>query len=477
MKHPIGLDQSVQSSELPDVVVTLANYCLETSYDQLPEAVKVATQNQIMDTFGVALAGRLQPGVKELREFALDMGGKPEARIWGTNTLVPAQDAARVNATMSHALDFDDTHENSFMHPSAITIPTAFAVAEMMGEISGKEIITAVALGVDVACRLASAAQPGVSGFEHGWHNTTMYGYFASAVVAGKLMNLSPEQFISALGIAFHQISGNSQAHVDGALTKRMGPGFASYGGLLSARLAHSGVKGARGVFEGSRGFFRQYHDNHYSLKILLQDLGTQFAGTHVSFKPWPSCRGSHTAADAALTLMADLNIAANHIKTITIYNGPGEYQLLASPLQHKQNPPSVVDAQFSNPWVVSAAIVDGNVGLQHFTPDAIKRADLLRIARKIQTVEDPKLLRPGGGPGPTRIQIELESGRIADLTVTHAKGEPTRPLSSDELQIKFLDCVQLGGMPSTNAHELVGALSALPTLAHAELLSDLLAI
>lgn len=475
--HQTTQKLSAKISDAPDIAIKLAEYCISTNYNHLPQTVKVGTKNQIIDTFGVALAGRAQPGASELREFALEMGGKAEARIWGTNLCVPAQDAARVNATMSHALDYDDTHEQSFVHPSVITIPTAFAVADMLGQVSGEKIITAVALGVDVACRLASAARPGVSGFEHGWHNTTMYGYFASAVVAGKLLELTQEQFVSALGIAFHQISGNSQAHVDGALTKRMGPGFASYGGLLSARLAQRGVQGASGVFEGSRGFFRQYHDNQYSPEVLLESLGSRFAGSDISFKPWPSCRGSHTAADAALTLTADHKITADQIENVTVFNGPGEFQLLSSPLHNKQNPSSVVDAQFSNPWVVAAAIVDGKIGLQHFTPTAIQRADLLDVSRRIQTVTDPTLTRPGGGPGPTRIKIQLKDGQIREQSVSRAKGEPSCPLTKEELENKFLECVQLAGLDSTRAHELLTSIRDLQKLRRAEHLSSLLII
>ena len=282
----------------PDAVSALVDHCLSNDFDHLPESVVSVTRNQVLDTLGIGLAGSGQPGALELRKFTAEMAGKPESRIWGTDVQVPAQDAARVNATMAHALDYDDTHEGSFVHPSVITIPAALAVADMLGTVTGREVITAIALGVDVACRLAAAARPGISAFENGWHNTTLYGYFAAAAVTGKLMGLTHSQMVSALGIAFHQAAGNSQAHIDGALTKRMGPGFASYGGLLSARLAHRGVRGASGVLEGERGFFRQYHGNRYSRDVLLDGLGSSFAGADVSFKPWPSCRGSHTAAD-----------------------------------------------------------------------------------------------------------------------------------------------------------------------------------
>ncbi|MGO4690369.1 MmgE/PrpD family protein [Glaciibacter sp. 2TAF33] len=455
-----------------DVAVILADHCIRADYDSLPGPVIAATKNQIIDTLGIALAGSEQPGARQLRELTMEMAGKPEARIWGTDIRVPAQDAARVNATMTHALDYDDTYERSFVHPSAITIPAALATAEMLGGVTGKELITAVALGVDVACRLANSARPGVTGFVHGWHNTTLYGYFASAVVAGKLMGLTRDELVSALGVAYQQASGNSQAHIDGALTKRMGPGFASYGGLLSARLAQRGVHGAKGVFEGVRGFFFQYHGNDYSREILLDGLGSSFCGADVAFKPWPSCRGSHTAVDAALSLFTDAGIQASDVSEITIYNGPGDYSLLASPIAKKQRPDSPVDAQFSNPWVVAAALVDGKVGLEHFTPAAIHRPDLLAATQLIRTAEDASLVRAGGGPGAARIEARTTDGRTLTRTVAYAKGEPGNPMSPDEFRQKFLDCTMLAGMSKSHGEELFATVSRLETLSRAEQLT-----
>lgn len=452
----------------PDAVLALVDHCLSVDFDHLPESVVAVTRNQVLDTLGIGVAGSDQPGALELREITVETAGKPEARIWGTDIQVPAQDAARVNATMAHALDYDDTHEHSFVHPSVITIPAALAVADMLGSVTGREVITAIALGVDVACRLAAAARPGVSAFEHGWHNTTLYGYFAAAAVSGKLMGLTRSQMVSALGIAFHQAAGNSQAHVDGALTKRMGPGFASYGGLLSARLAQRGVQGATSVLEGERGFFRQYHDNQYSRDVLLEGLGSSFAGAEVSFKPWPSCRGSHTAADAALAVFTEAGIEAADVECITVYNGPGEFPLLSSPLAKKQRPASVVEAQFSIPWTVAAALVDRRITLEHFTAKAIQRSDLLAATQRIRTAQEEELARPGGGPGAARIELLLKDGRRFDRIVSHAKGEPGNPMSVAEFHQKFLDCTQLAGMTPALARELLGEIGRLETLPNA---------
>ncbi|QXZ11440.1 MmgE/PrpD family protein [Comamonas sp. Y33R10-2] len=463
---------SQRPPDAPDAIVALADYCLSTQYADLPDQVVEATKNQILDTLGVAIAGVNEGGVKELRELALEMGGKPEALLWGSRQRIPAHEAVKVNATMSHALDYDDMYDKSFMHPGVVTVPAALAVADMLGrQVSGKEIITAVALGVDISCRLADSSQPGVNGFKVGWHNTTLYGYFASAFVAGKLMGLTRDQMVSAAGIAFHQAAGNAQAHVDGALTKRMGPGFASYTGVYSARLAQKGVNGAHRVLEGVRGFYHQYHQNHYSRALLLDGLGKVFAGSQLTFKPWPSCRGSHGAVDAALGLFREHKISAADVASITIYNGPDDFQLLGTPLEKKQKPASTVEAQFSNPWVVAVALLDQQVGLRHFTPEALRRSDVLAVTQKIKTEIDTSLVKPEGGPSGTRVEVRLNNGKVYSKTVDFARGAPRNPMSRDEFLQKFMDCTLAGGMKKADAERLMQQVLSLESAADARAL------
>ncbi|MPM75456.1 hypothetical protein SDC9_122449 [bioreactor metagenome] len=286
-------------------------------------------------------------------------------------------------------------------------------------------------------------------------------------------MGLTRDQLVDAAGIAFHQAAGNAQAHVDGALTKRMGPGFASYTGVHAARLAHKGVRGARGVLEGVRGFYHQYHGNHYSRELLLDGLGVRYAGPEVSFKPWPSCRGSHAAAQAALTLFKKHGVTMANVESVTVYNGPDDFQLLGAPLEKKQRPTTTVQAQFSNPWVVAVALVDKEVALRHFTPEALERADLREAAQRVRTVADPDLKKSGGGPSPTRVEVRLRDGRTLSETVAYARGEPSNPMSRDEFLQKFMDCAVTGGMPKTSATTWMQQILSLETLSDARAITD----
>lgn len=439
--------QASAAEGAPDAIVPLAEHMLSVRYEDLPEAALATTRAQVLDMAGVALAGRNEAGVSELRDLARSIRGRGESVVWGSSLRLPSHDAARLNAVMVHALEFDDTFGPGFLHPSAITFPAALAVTDMVGKVSGREFLAATTLATDVACRLAVAGQPGVDGFSIGWHNTTLIGYLSSALVAGRLMKLGREQLVNAAGIACHQAAGNAQSHIDGALAKRMGPGFASAAGVMAARLAARGVTGPHGVLEGQKGWFRQYHKGIYSRDLLLGGLGSSFPGVAMSFKPWPSCRGSHTAAQAALQLVADHRLQPGQIERIMVRNGPAEWPFLSNPIASKRRPKTPVEAQFSIPWVVAAAFTDGKVRIAHFTPDALLRADIRAMADRVATMQDDGLANQQGGPGQAVVEVATRDGRTLRSHVVAARGDPEAPMSPDEVAKKFDDCLDYSGL------------------------------
>src|SRR5207237_30405 len=160
----------------------------------------------------------------------------------------------------------------------------------------------AVALGLDVSCRIALACT-----LDRGWHRTAAIGVFGATAAAGKLIGLTPEQMLAAFGIAYSHAAGNRQCILDGALTKRMQAGQAASTGVFSAVLAQTGFTGAQNIFNGRFGFFELYQPNGYDASVLLRDLGTAFRGEELSYKPYPCGRPLHAAIDAALMARAPL--------------------------------------------------------------------------------------------------------------------------------------------------------------------------
>jgi 2-methylcitrate dehydratase PrpD len=192
-----------------DASYLFAKNFANTKYEDLSSEVVEATKKEILDLLGVALGGANQPGATHVCELMKEWGGKEESSIIGSKQKVPAPNAAQANATMAHALDFDDVHEAAVMHPGIASIPVVLAVGEAQGNLSGKEFITSTALGVDMMCRLALATTPGKSPIELGWHLTSLFGFMGSAAVAARVMHLDEEKIVDAIGIGYHQCAGN----------------------------------------------------------------------------------------------------------------------------------------------------------------------------------------------------------------------------------------------------------------------------
>lgn len=444
-----------------DAAYLFAKNFVETTYENLPAEVVEATKKEILDLLGVALGGASQPGATHVCALVKAWGGKPESSLIGSSQKVPAPNAAQANATMAHALDFDDVHEAAVMHPGIAAIPVVMAVAEAQGNRSGREMIACTALGVDMMCRLALATTPGKSPIDLGWHLTSLFGYMGAAATASRVMHLSEEQTVDAIGIGYHQCGGNGQCVKDGALTKRLGPGFAVKGGITAALMAKAGVTGAKNTFEGEWGFYRQYAHGDYSRDILLADLGKRFEGANVAIKPYPCCRGVHPAIDAALALATEQNIRSADIKEIVLSVTDAHMKLLCQPLEVKRSPRSPVDAQFSIPWGVASALVGRRVGLSDYTDNAIKNREVLEVTHKMQVEVDNALHKPG--PEPTRVKIVTREGKAFVKVVENPLGSLERPMTFDDCARKFQDCAQsLDPGKVEQIIELVGQLEQL---------------
>ncbi|HLA81415.1 MAG TPA: MmgE/PrpD family protein [Thermoleophilia bacterium] len=459
---------ATSNHERPDVTqLFVANFGGVSCEDLPPEVVEV-TKNQVLDYFGVALGGSMEAGVAEMRDLALEWGGAPQSRMLRWGDAVPAPNAAQVNATMAHSLDFDDVHEDAIMHPGVITIPTALAMSEYVGGVTGDEFIAAVAVGTDFICRLGLATRPGENIHAFGWHLTTLYGYMTAAAVAGRLLGLDSDRLTSAIGIGYHQSSGNGQCVKDGALTKRMGPGMAVRGGIASALMAKRGITGARNCLEGTAGMYHVYHGDSYSREALVGELGSRFEGINVSIKPYPCCRGVHPFVDAALTLVAKHDIRPEDVKSVLINCGEGTFFLLATPLEAKARPRNFVDSQFSIIWGVATAIARRRASLDDFTEEAIKSPDILEISAKIEVQIDSDLNRGDVGIEPARVSITTVEGAVFTEQVDLPTGTPSRPLSFADVERKFQDCLAHAGqpIPAAKARQLVETIARLEELA-----------
>ena len=438
-----------------DPVYRMAKYAVDIRYEALPREAIEATKKDILDIFGTIVAGSSAPGCKELVRTLLETYTDPRASILIHGHKVPSPEAALANATMGHALDLDDTHDRAFLHAGVSVIPASIALAEQMGGVNGRDLITAVTLGIDWVCRMGLATK--VAPIASGWIYTAAYGFFGAAAAAGKLLGLNVEQMVNAMGIAYAQAAGNMQCILDGALTKRMQPGFAARGGLLSAFLAKNGITGASNVLEGEAGLYHVYLKDAYDPDRLVSELGKRFEGMNLSFKPYPSCRYTHTSIDATLRLVHDNQIDPDEVEEITVGVNQQTYKNVCMPLEVRRNPGVVVDAQFSIPYCIATAAVKKEVFIDDFTEQQMRNPRVLQMARKVTPIIDEGIERKYSRQiSPAVVTIKTKNGKTFSDGQIYPLGSPENPMSFDELIRKFRKCATYGEKPL--AHQRIDA-------------------
>lgn len=434
----------------------LRNVC-HTRYADLPASAVESARCDMLDTFGCMLGGSGAPGIDELFAVLARWGGREESRVLLRDTRLPAPQTALLNASMGHALDFDDTLDSGgSIHPGVSVLGSVLAVCDSLGGVSGRDVLLAVALGLDVSCRIALA-----STVDRGWHRTAAMGVFGATAAAGKLLGLTSEQMLAAFGIAYSHAAGNRQCILDGALTKRMQAGQAASAAVFSAVLAQTGFTGARNIFNGRFGFFELYQPNGYDASILLRDLGTAFRGEKLSYKPYPCGRPLHAAIDAALAARAQLKIErADDIETVTIEADPAGHSDQFDRGPQKRRPTQVVEAQFAQPFLVATALLHGKVGIAEVA--GLGDASVLALSDRITGVA-----RDGRPKGWLSITVQRTDRRSVTVEASDPIGSPGKPLTNAQLETKFRDCAHNAVRPlsDTSLDRLMAAIGRLETL------------
>jgi 2-methylcitrate dehydratase PrpD len=437
----------------------LAQHVCRTGYADLPESAVESARRDILDTFGCMLGGSGSPGIDELFRVISRWGGLPESRVLLRRTRLPAPQAALMNASMGHALDFDDTLDTGgSIHPGVSVLGAVLALCDSLEGVSGRDLLLAVALGLDVSCRVALA-----STLDRGWHRTAAIGIFGATAAAGKLIGLTPEQMLAALGIAYSHAAGNRQCILDGALTKRMQAGQAASAGVFSAVLAQTGFTGAQNIFNGRFGFFELYQPGGYDASVLVRDLGTAFRGEELSYKPYPCGRPLHPAIDAALAARARLDIARpDDIESVTIEADPAGHAEQFERGPAKRRPTQVVEAQFAQPFLVATALVHGNVAIADV--DGLGTPEVLALSERIAGVAGASRTK-----GSLAITIHRTDGRSVTVEASDPIGSPRKPLTSAQFEAKFRDCARNAVRPLPEA----SVDAALAAIARLEMLPD----
>lgn len=463
------------SQPLPDFAATFAAFSSAARVSTLPAEAVAAARTNLLDTLACGIAGSNAKGVGEVAALVRGWGGSGQAAIWCCDTRVPAHHAAWVNGMMAHARDFDDTHDAAILHAGVSVVPAALAAAELNPSATGADLLAAVACGLELVCRLGTATTIGI--IESGFIYTSLFGYFGATVAAARVLGLDAAETVNALGIAYSQAAGTHQVTRDAALTKRMQPGFAAKAALLAVQLTRAGIRGAQDTFEGADGLFRTYLRGRYDPDRLRDGLGQRFDMADLSYKPYPCCRFNHTAVDAALAIRARPGFDPARVSRIVALVNNQAYEAVCTPVAMRQRPQTVVQAQFSIPFTVACALVDGRVSLGHFNDEGLSRPDILGLAALTETGVD-EAIQAGWSRSISPTLLVVETGNVRfEQRVDFPRGHPQHPMTEADFDAKLADCLSFSelGWPPGRAQEIRAATARAEELSRGRDLVDLL--
>jgi 2-methylcitrate dehydratase PrpD len=404
----------------------LAQFISSCHYNGLPVPVKEMARRCVLDWMGSAIRGSVEPPARMYADLAREEGGEGRTFSLSGKFRTSVTWAAQINAAASHTVEMDDLHPGSVLHAAAPIVAAALAVGEA-ADAGGEELIAAIVAGYEVAIRAGEAA--GRSHYDF-WHTTATCGTFGVAAAAAKLLTLSTEQIVHALGSAGTQAAGLWQFLDDGAMSKQLHTAHAAATGILAAQLAQRGFTAARQIFEGRKGFLAAMSKDA-DVKRLTENLGQDYRMLTNSFKRHASCRHTHTAIDAALVLRNERHIAANDLEAIDVYLYPAGFHLLS-----EVKATSAYAARFSIPYTIAAAVVRGRVGLKEF--ENIDSVDIRQMMHRVRLVEDVGLGQDYPEKWPARVVVTLKNGESDTAMVEYPKGDSMNPLTLEELREKF---------------------------------------
>lgn len=420
--------------------VQLAKYISRMNPEKVTDEALHKARELVLDTMGVMIFGSDLDSSKIILQHFASIGGVEESGVICNSIKLPAANAAFVNGTMAHSFDYDD--DWAACHIACCVIPAALAVAQKTrAEID--DFLTAIVIGYDVTIRLAQTLD-GYNLYAMGFHPTSICGTFGAFSAASKLLNLSVEETANGFGIAASFISGSLEWLQDGSMTKRFHGGKAASEGVISALLAKNRFTGPKTIFEGKDGIFKMFRAQR-DHNLLVEELGLRFDILKTYMKLYPCCTCNAPIIDAILDLKAEHNFSTDEIECIDIQLRKTCMYLVGEPLDKKQNPQNVLEAQMSAPYCVAAAIVDRELFPRQFSREKITDPQIRRLAKGIKTAWNPEFdIQEPPRPIPANVKVTLKNSKTLNKTVFYQKGTPSNPFNERELKEKFLGCTEM---------------------------------
>jgi 2-methylcitrate dehydratase PrpD len=404
------------------VTENLAKWAAATPWDALPAAVAHQAKRSLMNFFAVALTGcrdaTIETALASLATFSC--GG--QATVIGRRERLDTLSAAFVNAAGANVLDFCDTHVPTAIHPTAPLVPALLALAEMR-QVRGRDLLLALVLGQEIACRIGLAISP--SHYSKGWHITATCGVFGAAAGSGKLLGLRPEQMVWALGLAATQAAGLCECL--GTPAKSVGVGNAARNGLWSALLAARGMAGPAEPLNGVQGYYHALGETP-DLSPLTSGFGETWEILKTSYKPYPCGFVVHPVLDCVL----DWRRAhpATVVEKVVVTGNP-----LMVARADRPDISTGRESQVSVQHAVAAALLTGKAGLDQFTDACVQDPRVQALRRKVSVAGDAGIATVAA-----KVDITTADGAVHKLTQSAARGSDDNPMSDRDLEEKLRD-------------------------------------
>ena len=435
----------------------LAQFVIETTRQQCPDAAVALVRRAALDTLGVMLAGANEPAAVAVRGVVRAEGSTPLCTLVGTTLRAAPTWAALANGTAAHAHDFDDTNFALMGHPSAPLLAAALAAAEAEMA-SGRDVVVAYLIGFEISAALGLALNP--DHYTRGWHATSSIGTLGCAAAAAKILGLDAGQMRHALGVAASLASGLKENF--GSMTKPFHAGHAARNGVFAALLAREGLTSAEAALDGTQGYaaaFSQMKLGAATFEALGREW--QILESGIAVKPYPSCALTHAAIDALLALRAEHVLAADQIEDVEV----GVNHVVPEVLRHNQ-PTTGLERKFSMQFCAAEALATGRVEIASFT-DGTTPPGTRALMSRIRMVVDPTLPDGLEQHAWSRVTVRLRDGRTLASPPRGASGHPDQPLTDAQLRAKFVGCATpvLGADEAEGVAEQLAHLDDVPDI------------
>ena len=404
---------------------TLATYIVENDYTHLPADIIAEARRAIVNYVGCAIGGCREPAVDIAVQTFGPFFGAPSASVLGRPERMDPLHASLMNGISSHVHDYDDTTPGNYSHPSSPVASALFAYASA-NPVRGRDFLHAFILGFEAESRIANAVYP--AHYDVGWHMTGTAGVFGAAAAIGRLVGLSVQEMVWALGLAATQAAGLREMF--GSMGKAFHPGRSAQNGYAAALLASKGfTAGERGI-EGPRGF-AAVQSAKYDLSKINAGLGTDFNLRRNTYKPYPCGIVNHPTIEACIELHRAHHVNASDVAAVRLRVAP-----LVLDLCNQQNITKGLQGKFSVYHGAAIGLVRGQAGLDDYTDAAVNDPAVKRVRERATATGDASLTEDQA-----RVEVELTDGRRLTWSIEQSLGNVHRPLSDDQLSEKFRMC------------------------------------